>query len=206
MPKMKINVFFMILIFVSLGLYSQEGNDDDFDNMTFNLLYNFTVFEDISNPGESILTSLLTSSISVGTGYHLNVIPNILSPGIYVEGGLSAINLIYILSKMSENENENNYNNKISTEDDSKYDTKISAFGFIGIRLYNQFRFNLIDIQPFVGFSTFIFVIDSEVTGAGCFKFGILFAYNNFCIEYGYHIPYNKLKPIHRIGIGFHFR
>jgi hypothetical protein len=196
--KMKMSFILVIVFTFSGNIYAQDN-----DNLTLNLLYNITVFEDIDDPGASALTSLLTSSISAGIGYHLNVIPNIFSPGIYIEGGLSIINLIFLLSKISENDRDTN-NNKASTE--YNYDKRINAFGFLGIRLYNQFRFHLIDIQPFIGFSAFAFIIDNATTGVVCIKFGVLFAYKNFCIEYGYHIPYNSIKPIHRIGIGLHYR
>jgi hypothetical protein len=194
-------IFLLILFIFSENIYAQEDN-----NLTINILYNITVFEDISNPSESLLTSLLTSSISAGIGYHLNVIPNIISPGIYIEGGLSIFNFFYLFARTSENDNSSRNNNEISTNRDNVNDKGIYPFGFLGIRLYNQFRFHLIDIQPFIGFSAFTFIKDYATTGIGCLKLGILFAYNNFCIEYGYHIPYSNIKPIHRIGIGLHYR
>jgi hypothetical protein len=203
---MKFKMLLIVLLIISGNIYSLESTEREIDNVTLNILYNINVFENIKNPGKSVLTSLLTSSISAGIGYHLNIIPYVLSPGIYIEGGLSVINIIYILSKMSDNDTEKNYNHEISKDEYSKKDDGIYAYGFLGIRLYNQFGFRLIDIQPFIGFSAFLFTIDSVTTGIGCLNFGILFAYKMFCIEYGYHIPYNNLKPIHRIGIGLHFK
>jgi len=191
--------FLLIIILVhSLNIYAQEEENYEnpiINNLTLNMLYNFFIFENINNPGESVLTSLKTSSVSLGIGYHLNFIPNILSPGLYAEVGISAISLLWLLSEMQENNEE------------FDYDMKISSFGFFGIRLYNQFRINYIDIQPFIGLNIFGFIKKSETTGVGCINFGLLFAYKFFCVEYSYYIPQNSdLRPIHRIGIGGHLR
>jgi hypothetical protein len=202
---MKKKIFLVMLIFVSIEIYSKENEDDKIDNWSFNLLYNFYVFENINSPIEKFKGSLISSSISAGIGKHINVIPNILSPGIYIEGGFSVISLLDYLYHTNEYKKDNYYDNEISTEEEINHITKISSFAFVGIRLYNQLSFNLVDIQPFIGFSAFALIKDSLLTGSGCLNFGILFAYDIICIEYGYHIPYNNIKPIHRIGIGFHF-
>ena len=191
--------FLLIIILVhSLNIYAQEEENYEnpiINNLTLNVLYNFFIFENINDPGESVLTSLKTSSVSLGIGYHLYFIPNILSPGLYVEGGLSAYSLLWLLFEMPNNSEE------------FDYDMKLSSFGFFGIRIYNQFRINYIDIQPFIGLNIFGFINNSETTGVGCIYFGLLFAYKIFCLEYSYYIPQNSdLKPIHRIGIGGHLR
>ena len=195
---MKWRFLLIIILAHSLNIYAQEEENYEnliINNLTLNMLYNFFIFENINNPGESVLTSLKTSSVSLGIGYHLNFIPNILSPGLYAEVGISAINLLWLLSKMQENNEE------------FDYDMKISSFGFFGIRLYNQFRINYIDIQPFIGLNIFGVIKNSETTGVGCINFGLLFAYKFFCVEYSYYIPQNSdLRPIHRIGIGGHLR
>ena len=195
---MKCRFLLIIILVHSLNLYAQEEENYEnpiINNLTLNILYNFFIFENINDPGKSVLTSLKTSSVSLGIGYHLNFIPNILSPGLYVEGGLSAVSLLWLLFEMPNNNEE------------FDYEMKISSFGFFGIRLYNQFRINSIDIQPFIGLNILGFIKNSETIGVGCINFGLLFAYNNICIEYSYYIPQNSdFKPIHRIGIGGHLR
>ncbi|MDR2970391.1 MAG: hypothetical protein LBU83_00470, partial [Bacteroidales bacterium] len=69
---------------------AQEDEDVFSNNMTLAALINVFHFED----GNNVWSALLTTSVSAGIGYHFNIIPNTFSPGIYVDAGVSLLQLI----------------------------------------------------------------------------------------------------------------
>jgi hypothetical protein len=121
--------------------------------------------------------------VSAGIGYHFNIIPNTFSPGIYVDAGVSLLQLI----------------------SDAESD---AVWGHVGVRLYNRFRFDPLDIQPFAGVS--LMGVCYKMTGMG--NFGVLFAFRKYAVEYGYIYPLTRHKSrrewggVHRLGVGVYLR
>ena len=187
-------VILVLLIFLVIGgsLAFASNTTDDTDtsdipfipgifaydsNWTGNFFLSFFSFPGL-NPGETILSAILTSCLSIGLGYHLNIIPDILSPGIYGDVHLSWLMLLF-------NNDEDDYN-----ED---------GFSFVqlGIRVYNNMRFGMINIQPFAGL-TAMFIGNHTI---GVITLGFVLAFGNYGFEYSY-IQHTN---IHRVSFGIHF-
>ena len=189
---MKKLIFILILISqICFFSFAADTGSSIGDNLTANVFMNFMFFEEISDPGASILLSLLTSTFSAGIGYHFNIVPHLFSPGIYGEGGIGLLTLLL-----------SNDNDDISTS---------SFFGFLGIRLYNQFRFGIFDIQPFFGLNMVGGFSNSSSASIGFFDFGVLAAISKFGIEYGCYIPLTEngrhyIGIMHRVSFGFHIK
>jgi hypothetical protein len=182
---MKRFIFFSILIF----LFGYKIFASDNKNITFDIsLANINLFnldEELISPSESMSIASTMLSLSLGLGYHLNIIPNVFLPGIYVDGGIGYLSLI-----------------AGSLNDPDDYDNETFG-GWIGIRLYNRFKLNLIDIQPFAGLSLYGF----SGMKLPATTFGALFAYKYYGIEYSFHLPLlnaEKIFYIHRISFIFH--
>ena len=169
------------------------------DHFTANIFINFMLFDKIDGPGDKVLSSILTSTFSLGAGYHWNIVPHIISPGIYGEGGISLLTLL------------------LSNSDDDKNNTTVAHdaandnyfFGFLGIRLYNQFSFAFIDIQPFFGLNLTGGFSTLSSSSVGFYDFGVLAAFKRFGMEYGCYIPLteygrNNTGIMHRVSFGFH--
>jgi len=159
----------MVLIFVCL-LNCLVFSDD---NMTANLgiSFFFPVLEN-GNVGGEILASLLLSSFSGGIGYHLNIMENIFSPGIYGDMHFSLLMLL---------------TNGLFSDDGKKQrkkdDTESGFFFFqTGIRLYNRFKNHYFDIEPFVGINFMFGDIGQNILSS----YGILIAYKEVGLEYSY--------------------
>jgi hypothetical protein len=175
-----VTVLFFLFCHVLFG--SEEKNNNwtlNLSPITINLL-NF----DEENVSTSVSTSIASSmlSFSIGIGYHLNIIPNVFSPGIYVDVGLGYFGLLS------------------DTNDDA---TGGHGGVWAGIRLYNLFRLNSIEMQPFIGLTLYGF---SEL-GLPTTTYGILFAYERFGLEYSFHMPLSdrdKIFYIHRISFLWH--
>jgi hypothetical protein len=174
-------VIALFFLFCPILFGSEEKN-----NWTLNIspiTINLLDFDDANVSSEvslSIASSML--SISGGVGYHLNIIPNIVLPGIYVDVGLGYLGLFH------------------NTNDDES----VGHGGvWAGIRLYNLFRFNSFEMQPFIGFTLYGF---SEISLPST-TYGILFAYKKFGLEYSFHMPLlnaDKIFYIHRISFLLH--
>ena len=192
---MKKYAFLLILLFyINCTLFSFDFIDDFFhvfedenDNFTANIGFGtmFPVDSD-ANVGENILGSIILSTISAGIGYHLNIVKNIFSPGIYADLHIGLLSLLY-------------YDSDFTKEDQNGF-----FFFQTGIRLYNQFRLRFVDIQPFFGLN----LIFGFEDGMGLFKYGILVSYKNFGIEYSYQFESFDYKgyDINRIVFVYHMR
>ena len=167
----------------------EESEGDENDNLTGNFGIGFFFPLDRSaNVGSNILGSLLLSSISGGLGYHFNIIKNFLSPGIYGDIHFSLLSLLN-----STNDDKDKEENK--TEE-------VFIFFQAGIRLYNQFRLILFDIQPFIGIN---FALANNISSLSK-MFGILIAYENIGIEYSYHWTLLNSDNVHRIIFVIHMK
>jgi hypothetical protein len=189
----------LIIVFILVSqsnyvVFTLEDSVSENDNKTGNIGAStlFPVNKDM-NAGENILRSYMFLSLLFGAGYHLNLVENIFSPGIY---GDIHINLPALLTLFPQKEEETK--DSINTKSEKDY-AKFSAFQF-GIRLYNRFKFNSFDIQPFAGVN---FILEA---GIDIFKtWGILIAFKNYGIEYSNHsLLYNYGKyiknDVHRIA------
>ena len=189
---MKKLIFILIIISqICFFSFAEDTGSSMGDNLTANVFINFMFLEYIKDPGVSILFSLITSTFSFGAGYHFNVIPHLFSPGIYGEGGIGLLTLLV-------------------SNDDAEF-SNAPFFGFLGIRLYNQFRFGIIDIQPFFGLNFVGGFSNSAGAFVGFYDFGVLAAVSKFGIEYGCYIPLTEsgrhyIGTMHRISFGFHMK
>ena len=182
--KKQMCITFLFIILCNL-VYSQE---EDNRNWSFNIspiginLLDFD--ENALSPEEemSIFSTML--SLTFGVGYHLNIIPNILTPGLYIDMGMGYLSIF-------------------AGPDEEGDNTTFG--GWAGIRLYNRFRFNLIDVEPFIGFTLYGF----SNMGVPATTFGLLVAYNYLGVEYSFHHPINnsdKIYYVHRITFLIHLR
>jgi len=180
-------VLFLLIFLLNHLSFAAEEND----NLTANAGMSTFILTD-TTVGAAILGSILLSYFTGGIGYHFNIVHNILAPGIY---GDLHIGLLSFLS----NNNEDYY------EDNS----------FLlyqgGLRLYNQFRFGLIDIQPFFGLNLMGSIAGDASEERGLKLWGILMAYKNFGFEYSYQVPLkgpmiNKKDAMQRIAFLYHLR
>jgi hypothetical protein len=181
MKKLFIVTVLFFLFCPSLLLASEEKNN----NWTFNLspiTMNLLNFDD-KNVSKTVSTSIASSllSFSIGVGYHLNVIPYVFSPGIYVDTGLGYFALF----------------------SNTKDDEPTHGGGWAGIRFFNLFKFNSFEMQPFVGLTLYGF---SEMA-LPTTTYGILFAYKKIGLEYSFHRPISnedKIFYVHRISFFWH--
>ena len=203
---MKRLLFFTLisLVFNFSFVFSQEEHD----NLTANLGISFLVPVDTNLTGnDKFLNTFLLSSVSFGMGYHYNIIEGVLAPGIYGDVHLNALPaLIMLFGAMSGYEVKGI--DDIVPHDEKHWDER-NVFFLIqtGVRLYNQFRFELFDIQPFIGLNLMSGSINAKVFKTA----GILFAYKNFGLEYSYLVPWDRHlnstnSSIHRIVFNYHFR
>ena len=179
----------MLIVLLPCVSFTFDDNNDS--NLSLNGGISF-FFESEASTGGKILEALLFSSLTAGIGYHFNIIPHILSPGIYGDIHVSLLSLLF--------------NN---SDDEDVNEIRDNGFSFyqIGIRLYNQFRFGPFDIQPFFGLNLMAGSTNSTFLKA----FGILIAFKNFGLEYSYQLPLlkgrNKLvNNLHRFAILYHLR
>jgi hypothetical protein len=170
---------------------SSFANDESNITNNFGVSFLFPLNRN-ENIGNNILGSLLLSSVSGGLGYHLNIVQGIFSPGIYGDVHVSLLSLLTLFSSRDED--------KENSED---YGKRGFLFIQVGIRLYNQFKFGLFDIQPFIGLNL---LLSDEL---GFLKaFGVLLAYKNFGIEYSLLFDHRNsiANSIHRIVFVYHIR
>ena len=148
-------------------------------------------FEADASPVEKVLESIMLSSLALGVGGHINVIPYILAPGIYGDVHIS----LGTLFDLADDKKDNSY---IRDQ---------SLFLQAGLRLYNQFRLGPFDIQPFAGLNLMLGKHDSM----GFKALGLLLAFKNTGLEYSYHLPIknrmdDRTNAIHRFALLYHMR
>ena len=180
MEKMKRFIF--ILIILSLSFSAVYGFQENLWQGGSNLGNNFIdlspfgigFFRNTDNSSEFILC------VSAGAGGHFNIIPNLLSPGLYFDIG---IDLFSFLLNMLIDENN---------------DDSVVSFGWTGVRVYNLFRFNLFRIQPFYG----VTLVANNNRMHGSHSLGAIISYSSYGIEYNFLLPFNteRLNPVHRIS------
>ena len=157
--KRFIIVFLMIAVITGLS-FGQE------DNLTANYGFSFFWESESNNKGGEALVS---SSLMFGIGYHVNLIPYILSPGIYGDLHLSFVTFIVWCAQMA-----------------ADIEPLAEPLLFqAGIRFYNQFKFGPVVLQPFIGLSYFK-VVDKSI---GLKTFGALAAFGKYGVEYSYQVP-----------------
>ena len=183
--------FILVFIFiVLLDLNHTAFAAEELGNFTGNAGLSI-FFEADSSVAEKVLESIILSSLTLGLGGHLNVIPYILAPGIYGDAHISIASLFDL---MDEDKN-------------SSYIREKSLFFQVGLRLYNQFRFGPIDIQPFAGLN----LMAGKKDTMGLKALGILVAYKNAGLEYSYQLPIknamdDRTNAIHRFALLYHMR
>lgn len=176
---------FIVFILISLSCHFSVAAEDH-NNFTLNAGLS-VFFEADASPSTQAAEAFLLSSLAIGAGYHFNIIPHILAPGIYGDIHFSFITLL---------------------QDDKDIDDKDRFLFFqFGGRIYNQFRFGPLDIQPFAGLN--LMVGDKDALGLKVF--GILLAYKMLGFEYGYQLPVkahmrSRERAIHRFALLFHVR
>lgn len=196
-------LFFLIAQLNNNTFASSFSSEEDHDNLTGNGGISILIPADKNLTGsDRFLTSLLLLSPFVGIGYHLNIIENVFSPGIYADIHLNIIPALFLLAVFSQE------NDIKDTEDYEKWHIQ-DPFLIIqpGIRFYNQFRIDSFDIQPFIGLN----IISGSIDTAILRIFGMLIAYKNAGLEYSYQQPFanhlnNDKDSAHRIAFLFHMR
>ncbi len=184
---MKRLMILVVLIFQwSYVSFASENND----NLTANIGLSMLFVADAA-PAERINEVILFSSLAAGLGYHFNIVPHLIAPGIYGDVHISFGSLL-------QDEKKTNDFDSVKERD---------LFFQAGIRLYNQFRFGQFDMQPFAGIN----IMAGKANPIGLKSFGILMAYKNFGLEYGYILPIaddikNTGAAMHRFAIMYHFR
>jgi hypothetical protein len=177
-------ILLILIIYLLVGtIYAQADDEAQFsvtesnfeDRWTIDLFTRLMISPQQSQMGvgESILWHILTLRVGVGIGYNYELINNILSPGIYVDLGISPFMFF------SDSSEEDEYN----------------SLGDIGIRINNQFRWNVLDIKPFYGISLYY-------NGYLFHQLGLFFGIKKLGFEYTYlsHIFREKIT-FHRISI-----
>ena len=182
--KKKMCIVF-VFIFLCNFVYSQEENNQ---NWSFNIsplainLFDFDEDAFASDEELAIFSTML--SFSFGFGYHLNLIQNIAAPGLYIDMGIGYLGIL------------------LGTDEEGE---SLIFGGWAGIRLYNRFRLNLVDIEPFFGFTLYGF----NNTGLFTANYGLLIAFSYYGVEYSFHQPINNASKIyyaHRITFLLHLR
>lgn len=184
----------ILLVIISLSfssLYSQqEQNNNRSWVMDFSplCLVSHDYIEGTVLPETLVSMGFALLSVSVGFGYHVEIIPNILTPGFYIEGGMDYLSFFI---------------NAIIGD----YYSTVAIFGFGGARIYNLFRFGILDIRPSYGITFFGYNGYGPLTST----YSLLVALGNYGLEYSYHRPLfekdrEKLNSVHRLSFLWHLR
>jgi len=191
MKKLLILLVIISLSFNSLYSQGQEGHNT-IRNWVIDLSPLCIVGHDLNEghvlPETLVSMGIALLSVSIGFGYHVDVIPNILSPGFYIEGGIDYLS--FLISALI-----------------GDYIDTVPFFGFGGIRIYNLFRHGLVDIRPSFGVTFFGYNGYGPLTST----YSLLIAISNYGLEYSYHRPLfdmdkNKLNAVHRLSFVWHTR
>ena len=174
----------LIIVCIMLSLLGGLLSASESDYLTANVLITMLIPETEAKDSDKIVLAVLTLSFSGGLGVHFPVIPGIIAPGIYGDFGVSLISLL--------------------SNDDRPF------FGWIGGRLYNQFSFGPIDVQPFCGLNLTGGFHHNDSWHINMKSIGLLFAINKFCVEYSYQSlikrGFFESEGLHRLSVGYHFR
>lgn len=174
---MRKNIFAVIcimILFQQICLYAEENKPGFRGHFDWSLKFLFPVDE----------VGTFTF-VDFGFGISYDIIPRVLSPGIYIDAGVGPGWIALF-------DDNNSY--KIDSARD------LWAFGVIlGARLYNITKINDFSIIPFVGYNFLFFIIPLP-------NVGIQLVYKNFSIEYAYYFPDNHARltshgTLHHISI-----
>ena len=195
MSKKRFMLMFIIILFAN-SAFAQDAAEQSNWTANFGLSFLFPLSSK-SSPGVNVAESIVFSSVAIGAGYHLRLVPNVLMPGIY--GDIHMTLLTIITSSCINNNNDN----VINGDDNSNIPSLFQG----GISLYNLFRFGSLDIQPSAGFNFAAGLIKPSIF----VKYGILAALGNTGVEYSYQRALtsnikNDIPYLHRLVFVLHMR
>jgi hypothetical protein len=125
-----------------------------------------------------IVLAFAFSSVGIGGGVHYTIIPHILAPGLYVDMHFNLLSWGIA---------------SLFTKSDF-----IMLQG--GIRLFNQFGFKIISIEPFFGFNFIYLKVDDLKMPLPLLAAGFVFNIARFSIEYDYSFYPRKHEGIPLLG------
>ena len=190
-------IFFILISFTGCLLFASDENEDS--NVAVNVGIS-TLFLGKSGSYQSvsedtvILHPLTFTSLAVGLGGHLRIIPHICAPGLYLDMHLSLLSLLV---------------EWLESNDDKTTNNNFPLYIQTGLRLYNQFSFSSVKIQPFYGLNL-LGVVAEKNAAHGYKALGMVMAYRNVGLEYSYQIPIlhwfnDSAYAIHRIATVIRF-
>lgn len=179
----KVSLIVLLILSMAVILHAQEDNGESdteknvadklggcirigysfpfFGNMLDN--YNESKDKEDLNSFMNVLFAFAFSSVSVGGGVQYTIIPHLLAPGLYADMHFNFLSWAIM---------------------------GIAKHEFIifqgGIRLYNQFAFNIISIEPFFGFNFLYLKLDNLKMPLPLLAAGFVFNIARFSIEYSY--------------------
>jgi hypothetical protein len=202
-------VFILISLLYSLSFASEDHSDlavnleQTYDSPEYGLSEDkkkydnwsayFGVSTLLAESQYKIVTSILFSSLTGSFGYHFNIAPPVLSPGVYGDLHLCLLTLF------------------LNSEEDDKENDGIGYNSFqAGIRLYNKFRFSSFgfNVHPFIGLNLFYAQNSEEESMAlGAKVFGVFAEFKKISLEYSYQHSIDKKysHTVHRIAFLFNY-
>ena len=181
-------VMLLLLIFIPVFYVNAQNLSTNGE------LFVRTIFDSHS---DSHWEALAFSRFGFGIGLDYGVVPHVIRPGARLQVGFSPL---YLLKGKDECEDK---------------DDGMNLFD-IGGRLYNEFGFGSLKLQPFVDYTVYFFSSDKAVRAAPRFGLGLFLALNSLGLEYAYIFPgkdtslsgsskilYNN--NYHRVGISYYF-
>ncbi|MDR0551772.1 MAG: hypothetical protein LBG72_07110 [Spirochaetaceae bacterium] len=202
-------LFAVTFLFTSFSLLAESGDyyEDKLDGWTVDVFvrtsffaFDNTALKKINAMGAPVplvqgLAALDGLALGFGLGYGLEIIPDILIPGIYLDCSFSPFALTMTT-----------VNGELMPPFEDFF-----PLAHIGLRVYNQFKITSFDIEPFAGFNAAF-----EATNkCSLFSvFGILASFKFIGIEYTYCLPFMRQADwesfrgakFHRISLCFHVR
>jgi hypothetical protein len=202
---MKKPLFLFLFCFCCALFAFSSTPEEEHENWTFNSGISFLFPTDSYLLGDNdIVTVIMCGSVFAGFGYHININDKGFSPGIYADLHFNLLPALFLLL--------------MPVDRDEVTDKNIENLDYInranpliilqaGIRLYNQFRFEYFDIQPFLGIN----VIAGSIYTSVMRTVGILAAYKEWGVEYSFQQfldkPINNVYgSVHRIVLCYHRR
>jgi hypothetical protein len=197
-------LLFLFCFCRALFAFSSEPKEEN-NNWTFNGGISFLFPTDGCLLGDNdIVTVLMCGSVFAGIGYHININDKGFSPGVYADLHLNLLPVLFLLLMPIGRD-------EVTDEDIENINNVNRSNPFFilqaGIRLYNQFRFEYFDIQPFLGIN----VIAGSIYTSVLRTVGILAAYKEWGVEYSFQQfldkPINAVYgSVHRIVLCYHRR
>ena len=185
---MKKKIIFSLVFFLCIqNIYSQYDYSDE-STQTLELSWRFLVPE-LESPQAM-------GFVNFGAGFHRTIVPNIISPGFYVDAGIGMDWLLLFSDR------EDKYEELEKRE--------VYQIGFnLGFRIYNLIEIGIVDITTFIGYNLVILQLDERAPGIIHNPIiGASIIINFIGLEYCYYIPtyFSNNVPFHHISIVFHFK